>query len=191
MWKWNTDWHIEEYNWLVFRDLLYTTVPLCVHKHKSQPYTWLEGAIFPLVWWLPLREGNSAEAGGYRCYRGSPICSAPSSHSLPSSLDVVLQLSCPPGCCTHLQESPGPQRLQGQESALQTPHLCRKQCSNLFWWQTYSIQKVIIIQCGKRQDRTSMVEISVCMLHSQGLPSRINVSVSFSGYMQECWIKPF
>lgn len=81
---------------------------------------------------LPVPGGNSAEAGGYRCYRESPTCNVPSLHSLPSSLDVVLPLSCPQGCSTHPQGPPGPQRLHDQESALQTLHLCRKHCRNSF-----------------------------------------------------------
>lgn len=123
-----------------------TALPPCVHDTNCScmALCFFGGGII-----LPGQEGNSAEAGGSHCYRESPTCSAPMSHSPPSLLGVVLQLLCPAGCCTPHQEPPGPRRLHGRQSALQTQHLCRKQRSNL---RTHSIKRIQrITRCVRTQ----------------------------------------
>lgn len=75
---------------------------------------------------LPAQQGDSAEAGEYRCCRDPPTCSAPSSRSPPSSLDAGLPHPSCSGCSTPTPEPPGPRHLRGQESAPQTLHRWNK-----------------------------------------------------------------
>lgn len=111
---------------------------LCPHTYNNAPMcpeTLITALRYLVVTFsscviLPVREENSAEAGGYRCCSESPIGNGPSSHSPPRLWDVVLHCSCPPGCSTPPRGSLGP--LYVQESAPRSLNRCRKQCINSF-----------------------------------------------------------